>query len=187
MKILNMKNLFFIFAGFFYKSDVEQKKSDQQKGEKDLGIDTDIYNIHKFAFSSNSKAVSIDNIARTISAVKVKTLSIDERPEAVKVMMAAPIQPAERLVKSPERTLNWKSVNSNLGNINVIVENLLLKIKQVYIWKSSRPTPLSGASSNNNSFSFVPPRSHLGASWKATRFIHLQIGREKRGEPMNFR
>lgn len=116
-KTQNLQNLSFILAGFFYKSNIEQKKSDQQKGENNDGGCIDLSNIHKSAFSSSSKAVSRQSVARMISAVKRAMLNRDN-PDTIGTMITAPIQPAERLVKSPERTLSWESVSSILERIN---------------------------------------------------------------------
>lgn len=96
-------------GGFFLgsaKSNIGQQKNNQKKSEENLGIDTNIYNIHNSDFSSNLNAISKDNVAKTKSTVNVETLSKLEKPVAGKVINNAPIHPAAKLVKSPERTLS---------------------------------------------------------------------------------
>ena len=96
------------------EGNVKQQKSDYKKKEKQTCSKIDINEIHKFDLSSSSKAMSMDNVARKIFDVNTRIPQVVERSVNLGVINAAPIQPAERLVKSPERILSFDGLKNTL-------------------------------------------------------------------------
>lgn len=109
-------NLSFIFAGFFYKSDVNQRYGYNSEEENNLRLGNLRSQINHNSFLKSSACIEryIETIAATRLNVKINTS---------RVAKTTTIQAAQRLEKTAEKTLSWESVNSTLRAINIILNN----------------------------------------------------------------
>src|SRR3989344_1082878 len=99
-----MKNLFFIFAGLFYKSDVNQRYSydSEKKNNLRLGNLRSQINHNSFLKSSDFTERYMETIAATRLNVKINIS---------RVAKTTIIHAAQRLEKTADKTLSWESVN----------------------------------------------------------------------------
>ena len=102
------------FGRFFRESNIDKQKKNQNKSSSYLNPGSKFPNISVHALSkycSNLTVNSKNKLPKKISYVKSQPAP-SERPAKLGVIIAAPYQPAERLIDKPDNALSQGLVNN---------------------------------------------------------------------------